>query len=103
MPIAILSHGTKCSEFEDRQCVNGYQRRDKLTARSTNRSSIAVVVVTENRDSLKNKSFVEPPLFRRARHEPLLRRVSIFAQTGVYRQPTLGNLGLVAAMVLNKI
>jgi hypothetical protein len=42
-------------------------------------------------------------LFRRARHEPLLRRATIFAQTGVYRQTTLGNLGLVAAMVLNKI
>jgi hypothetical protein len=42
-------------------------------------------------------------LFRKARHEPLLRRATIFAQAGVYRQTTLGNLGLVAAMVLNKI
>jgi hypothetical protein len=42
-------------------------------------------------------------LFRKARHEPLLRRATIFAQSGVYRQTTLGNLGLVAAMVLNKI
>jgi glycosyltransferase involved in cell wall biosynthesis len=42
-------------------------------------------------------------LFRKARHAPLLRRATIFAQAGVYRQTTLGNLGLVAAMVLNKI
>jgi glycosyltransferase involved in cell wall biosynthesis len=42
-------------------------------------------------------------LFRKARHEPLLRRATIFAQSGVYRQTTLGNLGLVAAVVLNKI
>jgi glycosyltransferase involved in cell wall biosynthesis len=42
-------------------------------------------------------------LFRKARHEPLLRRATIFAQSGVYRQPMLGNLGLVAAMVLNKV
>jgi len=42
-------------------------------------------------------------LFRKARDEPLLRRAAIFAQSGVYRQPMLGNLGLVAAMVLNKI
>lgn len=42
-------------------------------------------------------------LFRKARDEPLLRRVTIFARTGVYRQTALGNLSLVAAMVLNKI
>jgi glycosyltransferase involved in cell wall biosynthesis len=42
-------------------------------------------------------------LFCQARHEPLVRRAAIFAQTGVYRQTTLGNLALVAAMVLNKI
>jgi glycosyltransferase involved in cell wall biosynthesis len=42
-------------------------------------------------------------LFCKARHEPLLRRATIFAQTGVYRQTLLGNLGLVAAVVLKKI
>jgi glycosyltransferase involved in cell wall biosynthesis len=42
-------------------------------------------------------------LFCKARHEPLLRRATIFAQTGVYRQTMLGNLGLVAAVMLNKI
>jgi hypothetical protein len=42
-------------------------------------------------------------LFRKARHEPLLRRVTIFAQTGVYRQTTLSNSVLLPAMVLNKI
>jgi glycosyltransferase involved in cell wall biosynthesis len=42
-------------------------------------------------------------LFCKARHEPLLRRATIFAQTGVYRQTLLGNLGLAAAVVLRKI
>jgi len=42
-------------------------------------------------------------LFCRARRERLWRRATTFAQTGVYRQTTLGNLGLVAAVVLNKI
>ena len=42
-------------------------------------------------------------LFCKARHEPLLRRAAIFAQTGVHRQTLLGNLGLVTAVMLNKI
>jgi glycosyltransferase involved in cell wall biosynthesis len=42
-------------------------------------------------------------LFRQAREQPLLERVAIFAQTGVYRQTLLGNMGLVAAVALNKI
>jgi glycosyltransferase involved in cell wall biosynthesis len=42
-------------------------------------------------------------LFCKARHEPLLQRATIFAQTGVYRQTWLGNMGLVAAVVLNRI
>jgi hypothetical protein len=41
--------------------VNGCQRRDNLTARGTTFLN-QVVVVTENRDSLKNKSLVEPPI-----------------------------------------
>jgi hypothetical protein len=53
--------------------VDGCQRRDNLTARSTNRSSITVVVVTENRDSLKNKSFVEPPISQPVVAVPSLR------------------------------
>lgn len=42
-------------------------------------------------------------LFREARHRPLLQRAGMFVQTGVRRQTLLGNLGLVAAVVLNKI
>jgi glycosyltransferase involved in cell wall biosynthesis len=42
-------------------------------------------------------------LFCRARHRPLLQRARMFAQTGVYRQTFLGNLGLAAAVVLKKI
>ena len=42
-------------------------------------------------------------LFCKARQAPFLRRATIFAQTGVYRQTLLGNLALVAAVVLRKI
>jgi glycosyltransferase involved in cell wall biosynthesis len=42
-------------------------------------------------------------LFCKARYAPLLQRVTIFAQTGVYRQTWVGNMGLVAAVVPNRI
>jgi glycosyltransferase involved in cell wall biosynthesis len=42
-------------------------------------------------------------LFRKARHRPLLDRAKMFIQTGVRRQTLLGNLGLAAAVVLNRI
>jgi glycosyltransferase involved in cell wall biosynthesis len=42
-------------------------------------------------------------LFRKARHQPLLERARMFIETGVHRQTLLGNLGLAAAVVLNKI
>jgi glycosyltransferase involved in cell wall biosynthesis len=42
-------------------------------------------------------------LFCKARHEPFLPRATLFAKAGVYRQTFLGNLGLIAAVVLNKI
>jgi glycosyltransferase involved in cell wall biosynthesis len=42
-------------------------------------------------------------LFCKARHEPFLPRATLFAKSGVYRQTFLGNLGLVAAVALNKI
>jgi glycosyltransferase involved in cell wall biosynthesis len=42
-------------------------------------------------------------LFCKARHAPLLQRALIFAQTGVYRQTFLGNLGLAVAVLLKKI
>jgi glycosyltransferase involved in cell wall biosynthesis len=42
-------------------------------------------------------------LFSKARHRPLLQRAAMFAEAGVYRQTLLGNLGLAAAVVLNKI
>jgi glycosyltransferase involved in cell wall biosynthesis len=41
-------------------------------------------------------------LFCKARHGPLLKRAAVFAQIGVYRQSLIGNLGLVAAVVLKK-
>jgi glycosyltransferase involved in cell wall biosynthesis len=42
-------------------------------------------------------------LFCKARNQPLLERTATFVQTGVYRQTLLGNVGLVAAVALNKI
>jgi glycosyltransferase involved in cell wall biosynthesis len=42
-------------------------------------------------------------LFCLARGQPLLKRARIFIQTGVHRQTFLGNLGLAAAVALNKI
>src|SRR5216684_3394708 len=63
--------------------------------------NVAALTRLRPRMSAENRRIFD--LFRKARHEPLLRRATIFAQSGVYRQPMLGNLGLVAAMVLNKI
>jgi len=63
--------------------------------------NVAALARLRPRMSAENRRIFD--LFRKARHEPLLRRATIFAQTGVYRQTMLGNLGLVAAMVLNKI
>jgi hypothetical protein len=63
--------------------------------------NVAALTRLRPRMSAENQRIFD--LFRRARHEPLLLRATMFAQTGVYRQTTLGNLGLVAAMVLNKI
>jgi glycosyltransferase involved in cell wall biosynthesis len=63
--------------------------------------NVAALMRVRPRMSGENQRIFD--LFRKARHEPLLRRAAIFAQSGVYRQPMLGNLGLVAAMVLNKI
>ena len=42
-------------------------------------------------------------LFCKARKQPFLERATILAETGVYRQTLLGNIGLVAAVALNKI
>ncbi len=63
--------------------------------------NVAALARLRPRMSAENRRIFD--LFRKARHEPLLRRATIFAQSGVYRQTALGNLGLVAAVVLNKI
>src|SRR6266566_2334890 len=63
--------------------------------------NVAALAHLRPRMSAENRRIFD--LFRKARHEPLLRRATTFAQTGVYRQTMLGNLGLLAAMVLNKI
>jgi len=48
--------------------------------------------------SAENRRLFE--LFRKARHEPLLRRATIFAQSGVYRRILLGNLRRATEFVL---
>jgi len=63
--------------------------------------NVAALIRLRPRMSAGNQRIFD--LFRRARFESLLRRATIFAQTGVYRQSAFDNLGLVAAMVLNKI
>jgi glycosyltransferase involved in cell wall biosynthesis len=63
--------------------------------------NVAALARLRPRMSAENQRIFD--LFRRARHEPLLRRAAIFAQSGVYRQPILGNLALVAAMLLNRV
>jgi glycosyltransferase involved in cell wall biosynthesis len=63
--------------------------------------NVAALARLRLRMSAENQRIFD--LFRKARHEPLLRRATIFAQSGVYRQPMLGNLGLVAAMLLNRV
>jgi glycosyltransferase involved in cell wall biosynthesis len=63
--------------------------------------NVAALACLRPRMSAENRRIFD--LFRMARHEPLLRRATIFAQSGVYRQTALGNLGLVAAIMLNKI
>jgi len=62
---------------------------------------VAALTRLRPRMSAENRRIFD--LFRKARHEPLLRRATIFAQSGVYRQTTLGHLGPVAPEVLNKI
>jgi hypothetical protein len=42
-------------------------------------------------------------LFCQARHQPLVPRAMGFARSGVYRQTFLGNLGLLAGILMKKI
>jgi glycosyltransferase involved in cell wall biosynthesis len=53
------------------------------------------------RMSAENRQIFD--LFCKARHRPLLQRARMFVEAGVYRQTLLGNLGLVAAVILKKI
>src|SRR6266481_5587339 len=48
-----------------------------------------------------NREILE--LFAKARSAPLLKRLDYLRQSGVYRQTSLGNLGLIAAAVLKRI
>ena len=66
-------------------------------------ADLNVVALTRLRPRMSAENRRIFDLFRKARHEPLLRRATMFARSGVYRQTFLGNLGLAAAVVLNKI
>jgi hypothetical protein len=63
--------------------------------------SVVALARLRPRMSAENQKIFD--LFCKARHRPLLQRAAMFAQTGVYRQTLLGNLGLAAAVVLRKI
>jgi len=66
-------------------------------------ADLNVVALTRLRPRMSAESRQIFNLFRKARHQPLLRRARMFAKAGVYRQTLLGNLGLAAAVVLKKI
>jgi glycosyltransferase involved in cell wall biosynthesis len=66
-------------------------------------SQLNVAALTRIRPRMNAENQQTFDLFCKARHRPLLQRAAMFAQAGVYRQTLLGNLGLAAAVVLNKI
>jgi glycosyltransferase involved in cell wall biosynthesis len=66
-------------------------------------SDLNVAALTRLRAHMSAENRQIFDLFCKARHRPLLQRAKMFAQTGVYRQTLLGNLGLAAAVVLKKI
>jgi len=63
--------------------------------------NVAALMRLRPRMTAENRRIFD--LFCKARREPLWRRATTFAQTGVYRQTLFGNLSLAAAVVLNKI
>jgi hypothetical protein len=66
-------------------------------------SELNVAALTRIRPRMNAENQQVFDLFCKARQRPLLQRAKMFAQAGVYRQTLLGNLGLAAAVVLNKI
>jgi glycosyltransferase involved in cell wall biosynthesis len=66
-------------------------------------SELNVAALTRIRPRMNAENQQIFDLFCKARQRPLLQRAKMFAQAGVYRQTLLGNLGLAAAVVLNKI
>ena len=66
-------------------------------------ADLSVVALAPLRQKMTQENQQILDLFCRARQRPLLQRAAMFAQTGVYRQTLLGNLGLAAAVVLRKI
>ena len=66
-------------------------------------ADLNVAALTRLRPRMTSESRRIFDLFCVARGQPLLKRARTFVQTGVHRQTLLGNLGLAAAVVLNKI
>jgi len=63
--------------------------------------NVAALTRLRPRMSTENRQIFE--LFCKARQRPLLQRAAMLVEAGVYRQTLLGNLGLAAAVVLNKM
>jgi glycosyltransferase involved in cell wall biosynthesis len=63
--------------------------------------NVAALTRLRPRMSAENQQIFD--LVCKARHQRLFQRAAMFAEAGVYRQTLLGNLGLAAAVVLNKI
>jgi glycosyltransferase involved in cell wall biosynthesis len=63
--------------------------------------NVAALTRLRPRMNAENRQIFD--LFCKARNRPLLQRAAMFVEAGVYRQTLLGNLGLAAAVVLNKI
>ena len=66
-------------------------------------TSLNVAALERLRPRMTPESLEVFDLFCKARQRPLLQRLALFAQAGLYRQPISGNLGLAVAIALRKI
>jgi len=71
------------------------------TFRRWNEANLSVIAPLRQYLTPENQHTLE--LFQAARHAPFARRLQLLRRSGVHRQTLLGNIGLLAAAVLNKI
>jgi glycosyltransferase involved in cell wall biosynthesis len=74
-----------------------------LKGRFSNWSQMNIAALEATRAQLTEESQIRLDEFSKARQGGLLARISAFRRSGVYRQTWLGNLGLVAAVILKKL